>query len=31
MEKIWAVDGLFYAQRMSGIQSYSSELLRELV
>lgn len=30
MEKIWAVDGLFYAQRLSGIQRYSAELLRAL-
>ena len=30
MDKIWAVNGLFYAQRLSGIQRYSSELLREL-
>ena len=30
MDKIWAVDGLFYAQRLSGIQRYSAELLRAL-
>ena len=30
METIWAVDGLFYAQRLSGIQRYSAELLRAL-
>ena len=30
MDTIWAVDGLFYAQRLSGIQRYSAELLRAL-
>ena len=29
-ETVWAVDGSFFAQRLSGIQRYSIELLTAL-
>ena len=29
-ETVWAVDGSFFAQRLSGIQRYSIELLAAL-
>ena len=30
-ETVWAVDGSFFAQRLSGIQRYSIELLAEFL